>query len=231
MFPHQSEAYRWFKSEAVSSPFVIAPQSVNGEPIKELALRKRKINFYREDEVPEHTIENSLVSNRNAKEEKHVSQAIPREFRFSTRGMHERRRVQLSRSFPVTLERLRFSTEFMQTKQQLISKGFRDWQIIQAGCNVALRHLAPKLFEHEGDGSDSIQRGMVAQNVLAFLIGTHQTLSLALVPADKFSMEGLREQIFADSLALLRYVLESNAEVKDPNSIQEGLAKHDLLDP
>jgi hypothetical protein len=36
-FPHQSDGYRWFKSGAMTSPFVLAPQSVNGEPIQEIA--------------------------------------------------------------------------------------------------------------------------------------------------------------------------------------------------
>jgi hypothetical protein len=230
MFPHQSEGYRWFKSEALSSPFVLAPQSINGEPLKELALRKREINFYREDEIPEHTIENFLARNRNAKEERYVSREIPREFRLSMAGIHERRRIQLSRFFPVTLERLRFSREFIQTKQQLISEGFREWQILQAGCNVALRHLAPEFFEKEGNGADPGQRGVVAQNILAFLIGNHQTLSLASVLADEFNVKGLTEQIYEDSSALLRYVLESDVEIKDPSSMQGELVKHNLLD-
>jgi hypothetical protein len=231
MFPHQSDGYRWFKSVAVSSPFVLAPQPITGDPIKELALRKREINFYREDEIPEHSLENSLVRYRNAEEERHVRREIPREFRFGAEGLHERRRIQLSRFFPVTLERLRFSKGFAQIKQQLISEGFRDWQVIQAGCNVALQHLAPGLFKDEGDEPDSARRGVVAQNILAFLIDTHQTISLASVPVDRLNINVLKEQIYADSSALLRYVLESEIEVKDSASLQEELARHNLLDP
>ena len=231
MFPHQSDSYKWFKSAAMSSPFVLAPQPVTGEPIKELALRKREINFYREDEIPEHTVENSLVRHRNVEEEKHVRREIPREFRFSTIGIYERREVQLSRFFPVTLERLSFDKEFIQIKQQLIGEGFRDWQVTQAGCNLALQYLAPELFENDSEESDPIRRGVVAQSVLAFLIDNHQTLSLASVPADIFSVISMKEQIYADSSALLRYVLDSEIEIEDPNSLQEELIQHELLDP
>lgn len=230
MFPHQSDGYKWFKSGAMTSPFVLAAQSVNGEPIKDLALRKREINFYSEDEIPEHTLEISLVRHRNAKEERHVRREIPREFRFGKEGLHERRRIQLSRFFPVTLERLRFSKEFSQIRRQLTSEGFHDWQVIQAGCNIALQHLAPGLFKDAGEGPDSVQRDVIAQKILTFLIDTHQPLSLASIPMDQFNVAVLKEQVYADSSALLRYILENEIEVSDPNSLQGELARHNLLD-
>jgi hypothetical protein len=225
-FPHQSDGYKWFKSVASNSPFVLAPQSVNGDLIKDLALRKRNINFYAEDEVPENSIEYALTKNRGATDKRNTSRPIPQEFRFSLTGIAERRREQLSRFFPVTIERLTLDESFNQITKNLVNEGFRTWQVVQAACNLSLRYVVPEIFDKKAIGEfDSI-----TQRLLRFLVDGYQSLSFPAVPIKYLNASKLKRQIHADSNALLTYVKDEQTEHKDPNAAQAELAQMKLLD-
>jgi hypothetical protein len=233
-FPQMSEGYLWFKSRVETSPFVLAPSSRETPPMREFAIRKREVNFYHERDLSEHSVEASLIRNRNATEEVMRSRTIPPEIRFGAKSFSERRRSQLRRFFPVTLERLSFNKPFSRLKEQLISEGFREWQIVQAACNIALRCRASELFasnnsDEEGASSGEQSRSP-ALNILGHLLNNPEDINVPFPSEDQLSAAPVREQIYADAYELLRYFTDSNQAEVQPVDLQSELAKHNLLD-
>lgn len=232
-FPQISEGYLWFKSNVESSPFVIVPASKQFPPNPNLAIYKREINFYKEKELPEHSVEAPLVRNRHRTDEGLLSREIPSEIRFGGERFIERRWKQLKRFFPVTLERLGFNQNFTKIKTQLLTEGYREWQIIQAACNISLKNYAPELFvinntisEEESEEKNNTP----ATKILKYILNNSENIYLPFPSEDKLSLENLREQINADSLELLSYFKESRELYIEPNNIQVELQKHQLLD-
>jgi hypothetical protein len=233
-FPQRSDGYYWFKSRVETSPFVFAPASKETPPMQDLAMRKRQVNFYTEHDMPEQSVEASLIRNRNATEGGIQSRAIPPEIRFGKKSFGERRQSQLRRFFPVTIERLGFHNPFQQVKAQLVGEGFREWQVIQAACNIAFRHRMPELFANNKSAEESAaqkeQSGPPALNILGYLLDNPEDINILLPPEEQLSAELLREQIYADAHELLRYFTESKQVDVQPTDLQGELAKHNLLD-
>jgi hypothetical protein len=228
-FPNPSEGLKWFKLRTLSSPFVLVPQTVNGQPMRELAIQKREVNFFTEDTIPDSSIESSVVKNRNLSEQHEFHRKIPSEIGYSTTEIFEKRLRQLKRFFPVTIERLTFNKTFNQIKQQLIEEGFRDWQILQAGCNLVLKITEHEIFLGSSELTER-QRNEIEIKVLNFLIDNYETLSSSNVSEDILDITKIKEQIYADSLALLKYVLDKDIPKDDLNSLQHELIVQGLLD-
>jgi len=230
-FPQRSEAYKWFKSATEKVPFVLAPKTVEDFPIRELAIRKREIYYFQEDNIPEHSLEDLLVRGKNSKEEQETNREIPEESKLGRDGIYKRRQAQLSRFFPVTLERLSFNKPFLQTKAQLVGEGYQEWQITQAACNIALKHNVPELFTTVSNTSDSDEEQInsVTFNVLEFLLANHEDLSRTLPPNTQLSTVNLKVQIQADSFELLKYVAKSHCKDITPNELQSKLGGYELL--
>ena len=229
-FPEVSDSYRWFKSVTETSPFILAPAGISTPPIRDFALRKREVHFYRESDLPEHSIESSLVRHRNDQEESDTRREIPPELRANAADIRVRRRAQLSRFFPVTLERLRMSKDFADVMRQLMAGGFREWQVLQAACNISLKQVAPELFISGPQLSNEEQGEPSAMRVLDFLLSGHETVAGVLPPAVHLSAERLREQIQADAQELLQYVAGARIEPVEPGRLQAELADRGLLD-
>jgi len=229
-FPEVSDSYRWFKSVTETSPFILAPAGINTPPIRDLALRKREVHFYREGELPEHSIESSLVRHRNDLKESDTRREIPSELRANAADIRVRRGAQLSRFFPVTLERLSMSKDFADVKRQLMADGFREWQVVQAACNISLKQIAPELFISSPQLSNEEQGEPSAMRVLDFLLSGHEIVARMLPPAGHLSAEKLREQIQADAQELLQYVAGARIEKVEPSRLQAELADRGLLD-
>ena len=228
-FPKQSAAYKWFKSATEQSPFVLAPQAIESAPIRELAIRKREIYYFQENNIPEHSLENSLVRSKDIKVEQETRRQIPQGIRFRRDGIYNRRQMQLSKFFPVTIERLNFNKDFLQTKTQLVGEGYQEWQIVQAACNIALKQSEPELFTNEKDNPEEDQGDTVTMKVLNFLLKHHEDLERVLPSKKQLSIANLRTQIRADAYELLKYVTESDCKDIKPSDLQNELEKHKLL--
>lgn len=247
IFTKEGNGYEWFKSEVQKSPFILAPRDVKSAPIRELALRKREVQFFQEDNIPEHTVEYSLFHHKNAKNKGDERQVITSNIALHHNAIYKRRRLQLSRFFPVTLERLRFNKKFLEVKSKLIEEGCKEWQILQAACNIALRHSVPELFlsekkqrkntknSNKGNKKQSINKtsendqSSAMLNILEFLINHHEDLSRVLPPNEWLSLPNLKAQIQADSLELLIYTGKSKYEDLNLEELQTELEKNDLL--
>ncbi len=229
-FPHRSRGLDWFKRSTHSRPFVLAPVKPTGEPILELAVRKREVNFYREGEVPENTPEWTLSRSGRDESEGEAHHPVPPEARPSPASIRERRAGQLTRFFPVTLERLAMDRGFRQTQAELAGDGYREWQIDQAACNIALRHRHPELFAVPPALGNDGAEDSPAIKVLEHLIFYGEDVSVALPTAGQLSAAALREQVRADALDLLQYTLYPDTPSVTYEGTQAELAERGLLD-
>ncbi|MGC2236789.1 MAG: hypothetical protein WA584_11550 [Pyrinomonadaceae bacterium] len=228
-FPNPSEGLKWFRSRTLLSPFVLVPQTVNGQPMRELAIQKREVNFFTENEITDSFIEYSVVKNRNSSQMPEFHREIPSEMRYSATEIFVRRMNQLRRFFPVTIERLTLNKTFNQIKQSLIEEGFREWQILQAGCNLVLKQAEPELFKVNTESTEQ-QLKELETKVLIFLIDNYETLSSPTFSEDIIDITKIKEQIYADSFTLLRYVLDKDVPDDDLSYSQHELAVQSLLD-
>jgi hypothetical protein len=225
-FPRQSGGYDWFKRAAGRSPFVLAPATPDGSVMIDAAFYKTEVGFYREDDLPEHSMELALMRLRRGEEDaygpKPPEAAGPEE-------ITERRWAQLSRFFPVTLERLSFDTAFGRMLRQLTSEGYREWQVMQAGCNLTLRSYAPELFssgEEEGDSPEELNRA----DILDYLLDQSEDAMGTFPPTGEMTAPVLREQITADGRDLLSYVAGPDTPDLTAEDLQAELASRGLLE-
>jgi hypothetical protein len=225
--PRQSGGYDWFKRVAGRSPFVVAPATPDGSVMTDAAFSKTEVGFYREDDLPEDSMEFDLTRLRRGEEGAHGPKppeaAAPGE-------INERRRAQLSRFFPVTLERLSFDTDFGRKLNQFMSEGYREWQVLQAGCNLALKSYAPELFssgdEESGDSSEEPNR----VDILDYLLEQSEDAMSTFPPTGEMTASALREQITADGRELLSYVAGPDAPADMTTvDLQAELASRGLL--
>lgn len=229
IFGKQSSHYKWFKQAVKRSPCVIALATKEGEPFLEYAFSKREIHFYREQEVPEQTLERNLLRARNDEAFPERNQAFLSESRPGTQEIYRKRQSQLKRFFPVTTERLRFNPQFRQTKQSLLHEGYQDWQVMQAGCNIALQLRQPELYvPAETPGSDEKDRSIKLQ-VLDFLLQQGEDLSAQLPGEEALTKAKLLAQIVADSHDLLHYILSPENLESCGDDIQQELVKHGFV--
>lgn len=228
MFQRQSDAYHQFKREVKSSPCVVALGTHDGKIPIDFAFWKREINFYREQEVPDQTIERTLLKLHDGDEVNERPRPVPTELRPSVQELLRRRFSQLARFFPVTQELLNFSPAFRQAKQELLSEGYREWQVIQAGCNISLRTRLPDPFPSEDESSGELGDGTIKLKLLYFLLEHVEELPMSL-PSNACSKINLRTQILADSSDLLSYVTAPDVPAIADSDLQQELAKRGLV--
>ena len=227
-FPRQSGGYDWFKRAVGRSPFIVAPATPTGFVMTDAAFYKTEIGFYREDDLPENSMELSLIRSRRGEED--VRGPVPPEVEASPREVAERRRSQLSRFFPVTLERLSFDAAFRQTLEQLAGEGYQEWQVVQAGCNLALRYYAPNLFLPSNEEADDSAGESNRADILDYLLRHTEDAMGTFPPAGEMTASALREQIAADGRDLLSYVARADAPDSPPEDLQTELAGRGLLE-
>ncbi len=226
-FPRQSGGYDWFKRAVGRSPFVVAPATPDGSVMTDMAFYKTEVGFYREDDLPENSMELSLMRIRLDEEDTHGPEPVETE--ASPREAAERRRSQLSRFFPVTLERLSFAPDFQRTLGQLTGEGYQEWQVLQAGCNLALRSYAPDLFSPSEEDDDSAEEPNRA-DILDYLLNQSEDAMGTFPPTGEMTASALREQIAADIRHLLSYVAGPDAPDPPPEDLQAELANRGLLE-
>jgi hypothetical protein len=223
-FPQASQGYAWFKTIVKRSPFVLAPGTLNGELMLDLAIRKCEVSFYQQDNIPENTMESVLARPYQSDVEKSLKASPTPNLKLSPLEIFQRRKSQLSRFFPVTLERLRFSSIFSEVKQKLIEEGYQGWQVIQAGCNLVLKYRLPQLFAKTDDGHYD------PMGVLDYLINHSEEVSAMLPPDQEISIEQLLKQIKADTYELIRYVVDGELPEISKCELQIMLSEHGLLE-
>jgi len=221
--PMQSDGYKWFKTTATASPFVVAPVAPESGTLLNLAFRKREVTFLRAAEVPEQHPAYVYTQRRSRAREKFKRQSPPIP---SSAEVFLQRERQLRRFFPVTLERLRFSTKFVDVQKSLQRRGFQPWQIRQAACNLTLMHRKPGLYnnEEEEDGS-----GPAA--IVTHLLNHEETIEEESLAAAELNAEALRAQIVADGLALLQHLDPKIPGHLSQKAILGRLQRMGLLEP
>ena len=229
MFPQTSEGYKWFKSKVNASQFVLAPGTLTSKrPMLDLAITKREIHFYQEDEIPEYAMEAAILQSQKVDVDEY--RPTTSKIKPSVKEIYERREAQLSRFFPVTVERLRLNKDFYQVKKQLDDEGYQDWQTLQAACNITLKQRVPELFKINKDIPDENQNAATVMNILSYLLNNYEDVSLQCPPIEIFSVEKLREQIQADAFELIRYIAEPNVPEILPDGTQKELIKYGIFD-
>jgi hypothetical protein len=175
------------------------------------AIAKRTAYFYAEGAVPEHSPAAFIQT-----ESRPRRLQTPPQWRTNRQMLGTRRRTQLRRFFPVTLEQLRLDPNFHEVRALLAEKGYGDWQIRQAVCNKNWRRRI-------GASPDS-----AAEDEVTLI----QTLSATFEPAHIFSskldlgIDQVEEQINADTNQLLDYMGISGSA----HDRQLELKEHGLLD-
>jgi hypothetical protein len=222
MFPGQSRGYAWFKSAVRDSPFVLVPAASGGAPMMDLAVTKRSVNFYKEHEVPEHSPEGAILRPRASGGETELNLPIPESVKPQPDQVATRRRRQLRRFFPVTLERMQWSSAFEAVRKSLLMEGFREWQVNQALCNISLRRRFPDEF---GKGDSNVN----VVDVLGRLVNTYEALGTSQVTSDEPEPSRLRAQIRADSAYLLKSVSAPEECDLDGLDVQAELSKRGFM--
>jgi hypothetical protein len=193
-----STHYLFFKGESQDKPFLFCGASKLGKLFLESAMVKRKVNFFKEDEIPEHTPE-SAYSRLNPEENRdsvNEKKAPPKE---ESEVVYKRRWKRLKTYLPITMERLEYSAKFQSSKVALLSEGFADWQILQAACNMVVSmRMCQKLH------FDDLEEKSAAADILEFLLKGFEIANDGF-PREMFSEEALRDQIIADSNELLEF--------------------------
>lgn len=210
--PNQSGWYRWFKSSAEHSPFVVMPATKDG-PIENLAFRKRNVEFLRAEDVPSNHpayffTQKDGVARRN-------------EYRpvLEPDGLYERRKQQLKRFFPVTLERLLLNQHFEVLKQSPQLDAFSDWELRQAVCNLTLKYRAPELFA-------TIVEGYPQAALIEFHLDNPEIVDFPPLPDSNLSIEAL----FGQALANRRYLLDYVSETVDSSTVSDEDVSKQLAD-
>lgn len=215
--PEQSGSYRWFKGAASTSPFIVIPGTGVDGPLEDLAFRKREVSFVRASEVPpNHSASVFSHGDPGARSTHHPPTPAPRE-------ILDRRKSQLKRFFPVTLERLRFSTQFKNIQDRLGAEESRDWELRQAVCNLTLRHRHPELYEREEEFAGGT-------SVIDFLLCHPETVEGQPLPDNLLSVEVVARQLLADRRDLLGYVsIHEDASETTDEDVEESLIRLGLL--
>ena len=223
-FPQASRGYAWFKMMVKRSPFVLAPGTLNGELMLDLAIRKREVSFYQQDNIPENVMESILARPYQSDVEKPLKSSPKPNLKLSPLEIFQRRKTQLARFFPVTLERLRFNPTFSEIKQKLVEEGYQDWQVVQAGCNLVLKYRLPDLFAKTDDSQYD------ATGVLDYLINYSEDVSAMLPPDQEISIERLLNQIKADTYELIQYAVDNELPEINKCDLQNMLLEYGLLE-
>ena len=234
MFPKMSEGYLYFRNKAQKSPFVVLPETRSG-PLMDLAFRKSEIHFWKEEEVPENSVEFGLLQSKlGAPNSTPQPQTV--KSKMSREDVALRRKRQLSRFYPVTLERLRLQSAWREAARELESEGFRLWQIEQAACNLALRHRVPELFVAAPRKAAESNQEPDTVGITDYLLNNSETVTVKVNIPKILDRQALRLQMTLDSAQLLSYF--GNQENSDPKSdkylipsaVQQELARLNLLD-
>ena len=200
LFPEQSQHYQWFKSVVSDRTFLLAAGTTDGRLLPDTVLRKSQVAFYSQHEIPEQSLARTFADPER-EESPSEPRPLPQELKLAPADIGPRRKRQLRRFFPVTLESLTFSSEFRAALEHLKGKGYREWQILQAACNVALRHRIPELFRRRTAG-----QGQQEASPLAFLLLNAEQLPTTSLPPAAYSLRSLSLQIHADMRNLFQYL-------------------------
>jgi len=216
IFPEQSRGYAWFKNAVTNSPFLLAPSTPNGPLLMDLVIQKRNVSFYKQSDVPEHSPEGVALRSRASGGETDLHRPIPESMKPRPQEVTARRRDQLRRFFPVTLERMSWNPSFSAAREHLLNEGFREWQLKQAWCNRSLRHRYREDF-------DKSEPNVV--DVLIRLVNTYDTVATPEMPLNEGSIDILRGQIRADTVYLLASVLAPDQPDLDGQDVQVELSR------
>jgi hypothetical protein len=223
-----SPHYAWFKQAARNREWILAPADPNGRIFADLGLLKREVTFYSLGDIPTNSMEAALIGKKNAYDSQ-LSSDPATESLPDLGEMKARRRTQLSRFFPVTLELLRFDANFNHILHDLVSEGYREWQIEQAGCNLSLRQHILELFAQLGDVHDAARENLIELLLLGHLIKNYEDCSKITGLHVKISRTSARDQIRADSRSLLSYCVRVGVIDSFSNRLQNELARLHLL--
>ena len=227
-FPGPSDGLRWLKKRAADGRVIFLP-AFQGGLLPDLALAVPHLPFYTEDDVPEGSIEANLLRTRPTagcgERSDHPCPSLPEPTPPVAGSVSPHRRAQLSRLFPVTIERLTMASGFKPLMEQLKSEGFRRWQVLQSCCTLSLAARAPELFTNpETTGDPDMQLHSRLLEHLWSVPEDALTITMVAVP----ELFALRQQLEADARVLLRCVTD-DAHVIPARELQAELAARGLL--
>lgn len=194
-----SQHYLAFKQQTKQCPFVFCGASKTGELFLDIAIRKRQVQFHKENEIPKSAPENIYfdIESRNITQPK-FKRKPPLE---SPERIRKRRWKRLKTFLPITLERLKCQSSFQSSRNFLLSENFAHWQILQAACNIVVSIRMCEKPHFQGLAQESAQA-----KILEYLLNTFEEPNVVLPPNKYFSTETLRKQIIADTIELLKHL-------------------------
>lgn len=116
--------------------------------------------------------------------------------RLEPEQIAERRAMLLKQCFPVTLHRIQVTPSLLALKKTLTSQGIRDWQVVQAICNLQIVELCHKYLLSQTDRED-------ADAPLAVLASRFEDV---LTPLGGVELVQVEEQLLADAQYLVENV-------------------------
>lgn len=109
---------------------------------------------------------------------------------MSSNNEREQRLEKLSLHFPITMRKLMATKEFVLVSRQMQMQGYLDWEIMQAACNLVVRHRI--------DPQDAASPQKVATAVEQYMHEYKETEDSPFPPPDFFSKKSLRGQVLMD---------------------------------
>jgi len=194
-----SEHYLFFKQQTRERPFVFCGASKTGELFLNVAIQKRQVQLYKENEIPKNSPESAyLIIKSTKKSQRKFERKLPLE---SPEEIRKKRWKRLKTFLPITIEKLKYQPNFQASRNLLVSEGFADWQILQAACNIVVSFRMCKKPYFTGLDQKSAQA-----SILKYLLNTFEEPKNLLPPNKYFSIEIIRKQIIGDTIELLKHV-------------------------
>lgn len=192
-----SERFQWLRRTSAAKPIFFAPASQSGTDF-EAGFLKRNTVFSDRESLSRESIEYYLTAQGNDDgEETHFPPppVIPAE-------IESRRKRQLDRFFPITLARLPFNTSYQAVATEIKSH-FREWQILQAACNLTCPVRFSELTQADGT--------MNWDDVYEALRHHPESADSDVALRHKFYVTALREQITEDARYLAAHLAGPDA--------------------
>lgn len=220
---HRSEHYEKFKQRTKDRPFVFCLSDRYGKLFSDSAIIKRNISFYSEKNIPSNSPEsaNNAIKDKTRKEKD-----LPQKLEFDLpEAVFERRNRRIKTFFPIIIEKLNYVKNFYDAQKNLILKGFADWQILQAACNIVVSYRMCNEVHFKALPSNQGQF-----EILDYLL-THFENPANEFPPDKlFLIETLERQIQIDTKELLaNFGLKHEDLDLEQEKLQEILKSKKLL--
>jgi hypothetical protein len=183
-----------------------------------LPLLKFNVSFVDEDSVEANTLGWLALHLQDQRSGSHApkSRPIP-----TSAEIAKHRFKMLTCHFPVTLERIRRSSEIRELARRFERDGIREWQVEQAICNLVLKLEMPPAHDR-----NVLKGSRVSDPLLQALGGRFEIADQRDLPV--FTDDHVQQQVVDDGVALLDFIGRKVPSTR--STVQEALGSASALD-